>query len=66
MAECVIKNKNKNESSYFGRDEYFNSVIVKSDENLIGQTKKVKINQCNQNTLFGEVILDTQQKEHAA
>ena len=54
----LFENKNKNESSYFGRDEYFNSVIVKSDENLIGQTKKVKINQCNQNTLFGEIILD--------
>ena len=54
----LFENKNKNESSYFGRDEYFNSVIVKSNENLIGQTKKVKINQCNQNTLFGEIILD--------
>ena len=41
------------------RDRYFNSVIVKSNENLIGQTKKVKINQCNQNTLFGEIILET-------
>jgi tRNA-2-methylthio-N6-dimethylallyladenosine synthase len=54
----LFENKNKNERSYFGRDEYFNSVIVKSNENLIGQTKKVKINQCNQNTLFGEIILD--------
>ena len=48
------------------RDEYFNSVIVNSREDLTGKIKNVKINQWNQNTLFGEVILDAQHKEHAA
>ena len=41
--------------TYFGRDEYLNSVIVRSDENLLGKTKEVKIIDGNQNTLFGEL-----------
>ena len=56
----------KNENKFFGRDEYFNSVIVNSSEDLTGKIRNVKINQCNQNTLFGEVITNTQHKEHAA
>ena len=40
---------------YFGRDEYFNSVIVKSKKNLSGMIKNVKILEGNHNTLFGEV-----------
>jgi len=65
-ARVLFENKMKNENKFFGRDEYFNSVIVNSKEDLTGKIKNVKINQCNQNTLFGEVILDAQHKEHAA
>ena len=65
-AKVLFENKMKNENKFFGRDEYFNSVIVNSSEDLTGKIRNVKINQCNQNTLFGEVITDTQHKEHAA
>ena len=65
-AKVLFENKIKNENKFFGRDEYFNSVIVNSREDLTGKIRNVKINQCNQNTLFGEVITDTQHKEHAA
>ena len=65
-AKVLFENKMKNENKFFGRDEYFNSVIVNSREDLTGKIRNVKINQCNQNTLFGEVIIDTQHKEHAA
>ncbi len=64
--KVLFENKMKNESKFFGRDEYFNSVIVDSNKDLTGEIKKVKVNQCNQNTLFGEVILDTEHKEYAA
>ena len=64
--KVLFENKTKNQMEYFGRDEYFNSVIVTSNENLIGKIKKVKISQCNQNTLFGEIIADVSQKEFAA
>ena len=65
-AKVLFENKIKNENKFFGRDEYFNSVIVNSREDLTGKIRNVKINQCNQNTLFGEIITDTQHKEHAA
>ena len=65
-AKVLFENKMKNENKFFGRDEYFNSVIVNSREDLTGKIRNVKINQCNQNTLFGEVITDIQHKEHAA
>ena len=65
-AKVLFENKMKNENKFFGRDEYFNSVIVNSGEDLTGKIRNVKINQYNQNTLFGEVITDIQHKEHAA
>ena len=48
-----------NKDQFFGRDEYSNSVIVKSKENLKGKIEKVKIVDGNQNTLFGEVVSES-------
>ena len=62
----LFENKAKDENKYFGRDEYFNSVIVSSNEDLTGKIRKVKIDKCNQNTLFGDVILEDKPKEYAA
>ena len=65
-ANVLFENNAKNSNRYFGRDEYFNSVIVNSNENLIGKIRSVKINSCNQNTLFGEVNLKDTKKVYAA
>ena len=65
-ARVLFENKNKKDDKYFGRDEYFNSVIVDSNQNLEGKIKDVKITQHNQNTLFGEIILKEKEKEYAA
>ena len=65
-ATVLFENKAKDTNKYFGRDEYFNSVIVTSDENLSGKIKKVKLDSCNQNTLFGQVVLENNPKEYAA
>ena len=64
--KVLFENKMKNTNKYFGRDEYFNSVIVNSNENLIGEIRRVKINSCNQNTLFGEINLEDTKKVYAA
>ena len=64
--EVLFENKIKNEDKYFGRDKYFNSVIVNSKNDLTGKIKKVKINQHNRNTLFGEIIFDINKKDCAA
>ena len=46
----------KEENKYFGRDEYFNSVIVESDKDLTGKILNIKIMRVNQNTLFGQIV----------
>jgi tRNA-2-methylthio-N6-dimethylallyladenosine synthase len=63
VSKVLFENKVKENNAYFGRDEYFNSVIVKSSENLTGKIKNIKINKCNHNTLFGENIVSKQFKE---
>ena len=66
ISTALFENKTKNENEYFGRDEYFNSVIVKSGNNLIGKIENVKILEINQNTLFGKVISNFDRKNYAA
>jgi tRNA-2-methylthio-N6-dimethylallyladenosine synthase len=66
IASVLFENNARDVDKYFGRDEYFNSVIVNSNENLAGKIKNVKIDKCNKNTLFGEVILENESKEYAA
>ena len=66
ISKVLFENKTKNKKKYFGRDEYFNSVIVKSENNLIGKIENIKILEINQNTLFGKVISNFDQKNHAA
>ncbi len=64
--KVLFENKIKNEKKYFGRDEYFNSVVVESDKNLIGKIKNIRINNFNQNTLFGELMEDNKKIYNAA
>ena len=66
IVNVLFENNSREENKYFGRDEYFNSVIVNSNENLVGKIRNVKIDRCNQNTLFGEVISENKPKEYAA
>ena len=66
ISMVLFENKTKNQNKYFGRDEYFNSVIVESKINLIGKIKNIKILDINQNTLFGELISNFNQKNYAA
>ena len=63
----LFENKmNNSTDEYFGRDEFNNSVIVKSKYNLLGKVMKTKIIKSNQNTLFGEIIENKEKKEFAA
>ena len=54
-ALVLFENRVKNKDEFFGRDEYSNSVIVKTKENIEGKIKEVQIKGGNQNTLFGEI-----------
>ena len=63
----LFENKmNNSTNEYFGRDEFNNSVIVKSKYNLLGKVMRTKIIKSNQNTLFGEIIENKEKKEFAA
>ncbi len=53
ITKVLFENKMKDANKYFGRDEYYNSVIVESSENIIGLIKNVRILKGNQNTLYG-------------
>ena len=54
--DILVENKMKEQNKLFGRNKYLNSVIFEGDEKNIGKIIKVKIANCNQNSLFGEVV----------
>ena len=54
--DILVENKMKEQNKLFGRNMYLNSVIFEGDEKNIGKIIKVKIANCNQNSLFGEVV----------
>ena len=64
--KVLFENKMNISNRYFGRDEFFNSVIVESNHDLIGQIKDVKILKGNLNTLFGEIISNLNENNYAA
>ena len=51
----LVENKIEDQNKFFGRNEYFNSVIFDADDKDIGKTVKVIIKNSNQNTLFGKI-----------
>jgi len=53
--EVLVENKISSQNKLFGRNKYLSSVIFKGKESLIGNLVDVRINNSNQNTLFGEV-----------
>ena len=57
--EVLFENKMKNQDKYFGRDEFLNSVVVESKEDITGQLINVKINNFNHNSLFGKINEET-------
>ncbi len=65
-AKVLFENKMRSGNRYFGRDEYFNSVIVESDRDLTGNIENIKILKYNQNTLYGEIVPDFDKTNYAA
>ena len=62
----MFENKMKEKNKFFGRDEFNNSVIVESNENLKGEIRNVFIMDGNQNTLFGKINEKVNNKVFAA
>jgi len=51
----LTENRTKDKLKLFGRNKFNNSVIFLGDENNIGKLVKVKIENTNQNSLFGKI-----------
>ncbi len=66
--ECSVlfENELKDRPGFFGKDEFSNSVIVKSSENLKGKIRKVSITNGNHNTLFGSLLKKENKRDFAA
>ena len=51
----LFENNINGKREFFGKDEFSNSVIVKSDKDIKGKIENVKIVRGNQNSLYGEI-----------
>ncbi len=53
--DVLVENKLDGQNKLFGRNKYMNSVIFDGKDDFIGKNVNIKINQVNQNSLFGEI-----------
>ena len=60
--DILVENKTNESSKFFGRSEYMTSVIFDGNDKDVGNIVKVKINNSNQNTLFGECLNKSKQR----
>ncbi len=60
--EVLVENKMKDEKKLFGRNKFLNSVIFEGNKKNIGKIVNVKIDSCNQNSLFGKIQLKKNMK----
>tara|TARA_Y100000590_G_scaffold456026_2_gene605746 strand:+ start:29 stop:1360 length:1332 start_codon:yes stop_codon:yes gene_type:complete len=58
--EVLVENKTEEQNKLFGRNKFLSSVIFEGSEKHIGRVINVKIENSNQNTLFGKA--DTNMK----
>ena len=58
----LVENRTDNKKKLFGKSEYMTSVLFDGDDDLIGKIVKVKITNSNQNTLFGQIENQSNQK----
>ena len=59
----LFENNIANKKEFFGKDEFSNSVIVRSEDNLKGKIKNVKILYTNRSTLFGQINNEVVEKK---
>ena len=56
VQKVLFEKCGKQKSQYIGKTQYMQSVIVKSDKNLIGNFVDVRIERGFQNSLFGSIV----------
>jgi tRNA-2-methylthio-N6-dimethylallyladenosine synthase len=53
--DVLVENKMNGQKKQFGRNQFMNSVIFEGNINFIGKNINIKIEQANQNSLFGKI-----------
>ncbi len=62
VIDVLVENLTEDKNRAFGRSEYMTSVIFNGKKNDIGKNVQVRIKDSNRNTLFGEVITNSDKK----
>ncbi len=62
VIDVLAENLTEDKGKAFGRSEYMTSVIFNGKNNDIGKIVQVKIKDSNRNTLFGEIIANSDKK----
>ena len=62
IVNVLVENRMEDKSKLFGRSEYMTSVLFSGSDDLIGKIVKVRIQKSNQNSLFGEIINQSNKK----
>ena len=62
VIDVLVENLTEDKTKTFGRSEYMTPVIFDGEKTDIGKIVQVKVKQSNRNTLFGEVITNSNQK----
>ena len=52
--DVLVENKLSGQKKFFGKNQYMNAVIFEGDPNFIGKNVNIKIENVNQNSLFGK------------
>ena len=55
LINVLVEKKIDGQNKLFGKNKYLNSTIFEGDKKNIGKIVKVKIESCNQNSLFGKI-----------
>ena len=62
VINVLVENKMQKSTKFFGRSQYMTPVIFNGNKEDIGKIVKVKINNSNRNTLFGDIIIKSKLK----
>ena len=62
VIDVLVENLTEDKTKTFGRSEYMTPVIFDGEKTDIGKIVQVRVKQSNRNTLFGEVITNSNQR----
>ena len=62
IVDVLGENLTDDKMKVFGRTEYMTSIIFNGNKSDIGKIVKVRIKESNRNSLFGEIVSNSNQK----